>query len=155
MEAIVPQQPLAVVYDPPGMGNTRVPNPIAGEGTITIGDGGIVVVGNKSRDVSLLAVLAFFVALGVGIAFDLGVRLVAGIAVAAIGAVAATRFVGKRRIEVHYPWSAIKKVRYDAQRSAVVLLIKGAKPKGELFIRRAENSPLQRELEARLADRPA
>jgi hypothetical protein len=51
---------------------------------------------------------------------------------------------------VLYPWPSIRKVRYDDPRGALVLLIKGAKPKGELFIRQPKDSPLQREIEAQL-----
>jgi hypothetical protein len=77
-------QPLAVVYDPPGMGLARVPNPIQGEGTLALRPDGLSVVGKKSRDVSALAFLAFLGSLGIGIYFDLGARVSAAIALACI-----------------------------------------------------------------------
>ncbi len=146
-----PSNAIAVVYDPPGMGQSRVPNPISGDGTLAVTDDGIAVEGNKSHDVSFLALLAFLASLALGIYFDLGTNITVVIALTAIGIVAATRLRSKKRIQVHYPWSAIRKMRYDTKRGALVLLIKGAKPKGELFIRQPADSPLQRDLAARLA----
>lgn len=142
---------MQVEYDPPGMGTTRVPNPISGSGTLAVTQTGIDVVGQKSRDVSFLGAIGVVAAILVGAWFQLGVPIIVGIASGIIAAAGAARFVGKKRIEVHYPWSAVRSVRYDDPRGAVVLLIKGAKPKGELFIRQPKGSPLHDEMQRRLA----
>lgn len=152
-------QPTTVVYDPPGMGTTRVPNPISGEGTLAIGPEGLTVVGRKRRDLSAVAVLAALaaVALGVYLVTSMGLsdtlarRLSIAMALGAVALITSLRFTGNTQIEVHYPWNTVRKLRYDNERGALVLLIKGAKPQGELFIRQTKDSPLQRELEARLA----
>jgi len=142
---------LPVVYDPPGMGSTRVPNPISGEGTLRVADDGLHVVGKKSLDVSMLGAVGVVATILLGAYFGLGVPIIGGLAVGVIAAVTAVRFTGKKQIEVHYPWSTVRSIRYDEQRGAVVLLIKGAKPKGELFIEQPKGSPLHDELQRRLA----
>lgn len=142
---------IQVEFDPPGIGTARVPNPISGSGTLAIGENGIDVVGQKSRDVSLLGAIGVVGTILIGAWFQLDVPIIGAIAAGVIAAVTAVRFTGKKRIEVQYPWSAVRSVRYDDERGAVVLLIKGAKPKGELFIRGPKGSPVHDEMQRRLA----
>jgi len=49
------------------------------------------------------------------------------------------------------PWKVVRSVRYDDPRNAVVLLLEGEKPKGELFIRQPNGSPFHDEMQRRLA----
>lgn len=142
---------MQVEFDPPGMGTARVPNPISGSGTLAVREDGIEVVGHKSRDVSFLGALGVVASILVGAWFQLGVPIILGLASAIIAIAGAVRFTGKKRIEVVYPWKAVRSVRYDDPRNALVLLIKGAKPKGELFIRQPKGSPLHDEMQRRLA----
>ncbi len=144
-------EPLQVEYNPPGMGSTRMPNPIAGQGTFATSPSGIDVVGYKSRDVSGLGALAVVASILLGAWLEFPMELILVATGLIIAGVTALRFTSKKQIQVHYAWDNVRSIRYDDPRGSVVLLVKGAKPKGELFIKHPKGSPLHDELQRHLA----
>ncbi len=56
-------------------------------------------------------------------------------------------------VELHYAWENLRKVTYDHSMHCLVLVFKGKKPKGGLYVVQPPNSPLEHSLKERLQAR--
>jgi len=149
-----------VEFRPPAIGSTQVPIKITGPGTLELRAEGLHVVGAKvaTRGRSLVVLLALVL---FGTAMVLLQRFL-GLGSVSSGALAGVLGVGVllpllrqpakagERVEHLFPWANVKKVTYDGAAQCVVVVIKGMKPRGGLFIVQPVHSELQRALEQRL-----
>lgn len=152
-----------VEFRPPAVGTSQVPIKITGPGTLQLDDVGLQVVGaevaNRGRSlVFLLAVLVFAVVM---VTLQRTLSLSSTVSGAIAGVAGALVLIPVLRapakagapIEICFPWENVKKITYDGASQCLVVVIKGMKPNGGLFVAQPPGSELQRQLEARLAAR--
>ena len=144
---------MEVEYCPPALGTTVVPIPITGQGTLEIGDDGLRVVGakvaNGGRGALIMLVLVAMISVAVILRTVLGIEsswsyggVVGGGAALLTVMLRRPAKVGER-VEQTIPWGNIKKVSWDALHESLVVVVKGMKPKGGLYIRQAKDSELE------------
>jgi hypothetical protein len=154
---------MQVEYRPPPFGTTQVPIKITGAGTLELSESGLRVVGAAvaSRGRALVFLLGMLV-LGV-LMVTLQSLGVSQVRAQIIGAAAGMAFLfpllrkpatAGAPVELQVPWGNVKKIVYDGLAQCMVIVIKGMKPSGGLFVVQPPDSPLQRELAARIAARP-
>ncbi len=56
-------------------------------------------------------------------------------------------------VEYRYPWKHLKKLDYDANKGCLILVLKGKRPTGGLFVKQPKDSPLELLLRRQLAER--
>ena len=149
---------LQVEFRPPAIGSTQVPIRITGPGTIELRDDGLHVGGARvalrGRSAALLVAILLFTGAVVWFGKQLDTDLTIFAAVSGgLLLLALLRMPAKagKPIEQVFPWANIKRVSYDGATQCVVVMIKGMKPKGGLFIVQPPHSELERSIAARLA----
>ena len=118
-------------FDPPAVGVTRVPIPIAGPGTITATEDGVVAEGHRQRSsalVNALWLLAVLAALVMGrVVFQDGNMLQNTfgffVAFAGAGLIGRRRKVGKKAVRLAYSWHQLGKMSVAPDGRSVVLTI--------------------------------
>ncbi len=149
-----------VEFRPPAVGSTQVPIKITGPGTLELRAEGLHVVGAEvaTRGRSLIVLLALVL---FGTAMVL-LQRVLGLNSAASGAISGVLGVlvllpmlrqpakAGARVEHLFGWSNVKKVTYDGAAQCLVVVIKGMKPRGGLFIVQPPGSELQQAIEQRI-----
>ena len=148
-----------VVYRPPAVGATQVPIPITGKGTLSFENEGLKVNALKvaSRGRGLLIVVAFIAAILVIVllrqAFGLDTTYSTGIG-GGVGLllIQALRKPAKEgeAVEQLFPWAKVRKVAWDSSVECLVVVIKGMKPKGGLYIVQPKDSALERRISEHL-----
>lgn len=137
-----------------------MPIKITGPGTLDLRDDGIHVVGHQvaNNGRALLFLLALF---GSVVTFVVA-KMALGLSDGMSGGVSTVMFAGmvgamlKRpaqdgaKVEQVFAWSKVKKVVYDAGSECLVVVVKGMKPSGGLFIVQPMDSALEQEIKARL-----
>lgn len=152
--------PTKVEFRPPAIGSTQVPIKITGPGTIELREDGLHAVGaevaERGRALAVLVGLGVFCVgmvllksqLGLGSGASAGISAAAG-AIILLPSLRKPAKAGEP-MELSFPWSNVKKVMYDGAAQCLVVVIKGMKPKGGLFIVQPANSDLERAIAARL-----
>ncbi len=150
---------MEVEYCPPALGTSVVPIPITGAGTLELNDDGLHVVGAKvaNNGRGAIIMLALFATMTVAMVLRFVLELegavsyggaVAGGTVLLVTMLKKPAKVGER-VEQRIPWANIKKVTWDALHEAIVVVVKGMKPKGGLYIRQPKGSELEAKIRAR------
>ena len=148
-----------VTFRPPAIGSSIVPIKLTGEGSIAFTDEGFTVTGRRAassgRGLMILASIICYAVLSALLQRKFGLSdLVSNSIGAGVGStflVSALRTPvaeGEERSHT-YSWSNVKKVTWDGTSECLVIVIKGAKPKGGLYILAPHDSALQREIEHR------
>ncbi|HGG57113.1 MAG TPA: hypothetical protein ENK31_04900 [Nannocystis exedens] len=150
---------MEVEFFPPALGVSVVPIPITGPGTLQLEEDGLRVVGAKvaNRGRGALVMLAIFAT----VTFLIVLRYFLGITsswsyggAAASGGALLMMMLKKpakigEEVRCTFPWSKIKKVSWDQLSECLVVVVKGMKPKGGLYIRQPKNSELEAAIRAR------
>ena len=150
-----------VTLRPPPLGNTHVPIKMTGDGQLEIRDDGLFVtaseVASKGRGLFLVLALIGSVATMVVLRGALGLEgsVSTGVSAGVGGAILLPMMKKPAQsgapISRLFPWKHVKKVTWDATTECLVVVIKGTKPKGGLYIVQPNDSDLQKELVAKLA----
>lgn len=148
-----------VTFRPPAIGSRVVPIRLTGAGTLDLTDEGIHVTAAEAggRGRGLLIVLGLIAAgvvvaimrnsgFGEGLSYGAGAGL--GLVLIQVLRMAAPE---GERAEKLFPWGNIKKVTYDATTECMIVVVKGMKPKGGLYVLQPKDSPLQKQIEKHLA----
>lgn len=148
-----------VTFRPPAIGNSVVPIKLTGEGSIAFTDGGFTVTGRRAassgRGLLILASIICYAVLSVLLQRKFGLsNLVSNSIGAGVGSTFLVRALRAPvaeggELSHTYSWSNVKKVTWDGTSECLIIVIKGAKPKGGLYILAPYGSSLQREIEHR------
>lgn len=149
-----------VEYDPPALGMAHVPIKVAGPGTLTLEAGGLHVCAAKAKTGGLLALFALGTLVFVGFLVareHLGLGT-SGAGLAVTGGLVLTAFLRKKAglgkpVEYHYPWKSLAKLSYDANKGCLIVVLKGKRPAGGLFVKAPKGAPLEQALRSKLAER--
>lgn len=150
-----------VTFRPPAVGNRIVPIRYTGAGTLDLRDDGIHVTAahTKGRGRGALAVLSLLAMAALAYVLQHVLGLAPFLTYGLIGGLAAGVWIpvlrkpaGEgERVEQTFPWKNIKKITWDATSECMVIVVKGMKPKGGLYVLQPKNSPLQQQVEKHLA----
>jgi len=150
-----------VTFRPPAVGNTVAPIRYTGAGTLDLRGDGIHVAAARAtgRSQGAWAVATFVAMAALGYVLQHVVGLSAFVTYAIIGGSAVAVWVPVlrkpaqegERVETLFPWAKIKKVTWDATSECMVVVVKGMKPKGGLYVLEPKDSPLQKQVEKHLA----
>ncbi|MEO6955067.1 MAG: hypothetical protein ABI321_24925 [Polyangia bacterium] len=121
-------------FDPPALGVKRVPIPVAGPGTLTATEEGVVVEGHRSRSTApgiMLWMLSVLVGVVAGGALFPDSRILAKsfgymVAIAGAGAAFGRRKAGKKAVRYAYSWHQLGNTSLTRDGSSIVVDIAGA-----------------------------
>lgn len=150
-----------VTFRPPSVGNTVVPIRYTGAGTLDLEDDGIHVTAARATGrgrgalaaVTLIAmgVLGYVLQHVAGLSSFVTYGIIGGLAAGVWIPVLRKPAQEGERVEQIFPWANIKKVTWDATTECMIVIVKGMKPKGGLYVLQPKESPLQKQIEKHLA----
>jgi hypothetical protein len=150
---------MEVEYRPPDIGTTEVPIEITGPGTLDIRRDGLQVVGATVRSsgrargyvVGVIGLIVVYVLaqhlLGMDGVSPYALAIMAGGLLKRFSPGPAEAGVRTARL---FPWKKIKRISYDADAGCVVVVIRGMRPRGGLYILSEEGSNLHISLDSTL-----
>lgn len=155
-----PAAPQSIELRPPAMGTHHAPIALTGPGTLELRDDGLHVtasaVANRHRGLLFVAGILGFAVTWVALrrVFDVGDFASRAIAIAVgvgvfLPLMRRPAKLGAPR-EMVFPWKNVAKITWDGSSQCLVVVIKGMKPSGGLYVLAPEGSPLEATLRARL-----